>query len=291
MNLFAKLNRILWLLRIEWMKKMTTTSRQLLASCKRIVVKVGTSTIMYPNGNINLQRLEKLAFVLSDLKNQGKEVILVSSGAVGVGISRLQLTERPKTIPEQQAVASVGQTELMNLYSTFFYGYGQIIGQVLMTRDIIEFPTSRLNAINTFEQLLIKGIIPIVNENDTVAVEELDHLTKFGDNDRLSAIVAEITNADLLIMLSDIDGFYNKNPNDEPDAVLFDEIQTITDELYALAGGSGSSYGTGGMSTKLIAANHILKNASQMVLANGEDPTIIFDIMEGKQIGTLFSAN
>ncbi|MER2227767.1 MAG: glutamate 5-kinase [Carnobacterium sp.] len=273
------------------MKKMTTTSRQLLSSCKRIVVKVGTSTIMYPNGTINLQRLEKLAFVLSDLKNQGKEVILVSSGAVGVGISRLHLSERPRTIPEQQAVASVGQTELMNLYSKFFYGYGQIIGQVLMTRDIVEFPTSRLNAINTFEQLLVKGIIPIVNENDTVAVDELDHLTKFGDNDRLSAIVAEITDADLLIMLSDIDGFYNKNPNDEPDAVLFHEIHTITDDLYALAGGKGSSYGTGGMSTKLIAANHILKNTSQMVLANGEDPTIIFDIIEGKQIGTLFSAD
>ncbi|AGY80938.1 MULTISPECIES: glutamate 5-kinase [Carnobacterium] len=270
---------------------MTTTSRQLLSSCKRIVVKVGTSTIMYPNGTINLQRLEKLAFVLSDLKNQGKEVILVSSGAVGVGISHLQLTERPKTIPEQQAVASVGQTELMNLYSKFFHSYGQIVGQVLMTRDIIEFPTSRLNAINTFEQLLIKGIIPIVNENDTVAVEELDHLTKFGDNDRLSAIVAEITAADLLIMLSDINGFYNKNPNDEPDAVLFHEVHAITDELYTLAGGKGSSYGTGGMSTKLIAANHILKNSSQMVLANGEDPTIIFDIIEGKEIGTLFSAD
>ncbi|MGY0400515.1 glutamate 5-kinase [Carnobacterium jeotgali] len=273
------------------MKKMTTTSRKLLASCKRIVVKVGTSTIMYPNGTINLQRLEKLAFVLSDLKNQGKEIILVSSGAVGVGLSRLQLTERPKTIPEQQAVASVGQTELMNLYSKFFFGYGQIVGQVLMTRDIIEFPTSRLNAINTFEQLLLKGIIPIVNENDTVAVDELDHLTKFGDNDRLSAVVSEITSADLLIMLSDIDGFYNKNPNDEPDAVLFHEIHTITDELYALAGGEGSRYGTGGMSTKLLAANHILKESSQMVLANGEDPTIIFDIIHGQEIGTLFSAH
>ncbi|EDP68937.1 gamma-glutamyl kinase [Carnobacterium sp. AT7] len=273
------------------MKKMTTTSRKLLASCKRIVVKVGTSTIMYPNGTINLQRLEKLAFVLSDLKNQGKEIILVSSGAVGVGLSRLQLTERPKTIPEQQAVASVGQTELMNLYSKFFFGYGQIVGQVLMTRDIIEFPTSRLNAINTFEQLLLKGIIPIVNENDTVAVDELDHLTKFGDNDRLSAVVSEITSADLLIMLSDIDGFYNKNPNDEPDAILFHEIHTITDELYTLAGGEGSRYGTGGMSTKLLAANHILQEGSQMVLANGEDPTIIFNIIDGQEIGTLFSAH
>ncbi|MGB7461184.1 MAG: gamma-glutamyl kinase, partial [Carnobacterium jeotgali] len=143
----------------------------------------------------------------------------------------------------------------------------------------------------TFEQLLLKGIIPIVNENDTVAVDELDHLTKFGDNDRLSAVVSEITSADLLIMLSDIDGFYNKNPNDEPDAVLFHEIHTITDELYALAGGEGSRYGTGGMSTKLLAANHILKESSQMVLANGEDPTIIFDIIHGQEIGTLFSAH
>ncbi|MGB7461181.1 MAG: gamma-glutamyl kinase, partial [Carnobacterium jeotgali] len=143
----------------------------------------------------------------------------------------------------------------------------------------------------TFEQLLLKGIIPIVNENDTVAVDELDHLTKFGDNDRLSAVVSEITSADLLIMLSDIDGFYNKNPNDEPDAILFHEIHTITDELYTLAGGEGSRYGTGGMSTKLLAANHILQEGSQMVLANGEDPTIIFNIIDGQEIGTLFSAH
>lgn len=269
---------------------MNKTARQTLALCKRVVIKVGTSTIMYPNGTVNLQRLDKLAFVLSDLRNQGKEVILVSSGAVGVGIHRLSLKESPKTIPEQQAVASVGQSELMNLYSNFFFNYGQIIGQVLMTRDIVEFPESRLNAINTFEQLLKKNVIPIVNENDTVAVDELDHSTKFGDNDRLSAIVAEITQADLLIMLSDIDGFYDRNPNEDANAELFHEINDVTPSLFSLAGGVGSEFGTGGMVTKLTAAEHILKQASQMVLANGEDPTIIFKIIAGENIGTLFTA-
>lgn len=268
---------------------MNKTARQTLALCKRVIIKVGTSTIMYPNGTVNLQRLDKLAFVLSDLRNQGKEVILVSSGAVGVGLHRLNLKESPKTIPEQQAVASVGQSELMNLYSNFFFNYGQIIGQVLMTRDIVEFPESRLNAINTFEQLLKKNVIPIVNENDTVAVDELDHSTKFGDNDRLSAIVAEITQADLLIMLSDIDGFYDRNPNEDADAELFREINDVTPRLFSLAGGVGSEFGTGGMVTKLTAAEHILKQTSQMVLANGEDPTIIFKIIAGEDIGTLFT--
>lgn len=269
---------------------MNKTARQALTLCKRIVIKVGTSTIMYPNGTVNLQRLEKLAFVLSDLRNQGKEVILVSSGAVGVGLHRLKLLDAPKTIPEQQAVASVGQSELMNLYSSFFFNYGQVIGQVLMTRDIVEFPESRLNAINTFEQLLMKKVIPIVNENDTVAVDELDHETKFGDNDQLSAIVAGITEADVLIMLSDIDGFYDRNPNEDEKAQLFHEVHHITPELLALAGGVGSKFGTGGMITKLNAAEHILERSGQMVLANGEDPTVIFNIIAGEDIGTLFTA-
>lgn len=262
--------------------------RKQLKQSKRIVVKVGTSTIMYPNGSINLQQIEKLAFVLSDLKNQGKEVILVSSGAIGVGLARLNLTERPVTIPEQQAIAAVGQTELMNLYSQFFFHYGHQVGQVLLTKDVIDFPVSRQNAANTFEQLLIKNIIPIVNENDTVAVDELDHLTRFGDNDTLSAIVLEITDADLLIMLSDIDGFYNKNPMTHKDAQKFDVIHEITDETFALANGSGTKFGTGGMTTKLNAAQIVLEQKKQMVLANGCDPTILFKVMEGEAIGTLF---
>ncbi|WP_225742758.1 glutamate 5-kinase [Marinilactibacillus sp. Marseille-P9653] len=268
---------------------MSHSSRQSLTKSNRIVVKVGTSTIMYPNGSINLQRLEKLAFVLSDLKNQGKQVILVSSGAIGVGLSRMNLTERPVTIPEQQAIAAIGQTELMNLYSQFFYHYGHQVGQVLLTKDVIDFPVSRENTANTFEQLLIKNVIPIVNENDTVSVEELDHLTRFGDNDTLSAIVLEITDADLLVLLSDIDGFYDKNPTHNEDAVLFDTIQEVTEDTYALANDAGSRFGTGGMTTKLSAAEQVLDLKKQMVLANGEDPTVLFEILKGNAVGTLFT--
>ncbi|MFL2124130.1 glutamate 5-kinase [Marinilactibacillus psychrotolerans] len=268
---------------------MSTSVRHSLTQSNRIVVKVGTSTIMYPNGSINLQRLEKLAFVLSDLKNQGKQVILVSSGAIGVGLSRMNLTERPVTIPEQQAIAAIGQTELMNLYSQFFYHYGHQVGQVLLTKDVVDFPVSRKNTANTFEQLLIKNVIPIVNENDTVSVEELEHLTRFGDNDTLSAIVLEITDADLLILLSDIDGFYDKNPTAHKDALLFNTIDEITDATYALASDSGSRFGTGGMTTKLNAAQKVLEEKKQMVLANGEDPAILFQILAGEQLGTLFT--
>ncbi|GEL66409.1 glutamate 5-kinase [Marinilactibacillus psychrotolerans] len=268
---------------------MSTSIRQSLSQSNRIVIKVGTSTIMYPNGSINLQRLEKLAFVLSDLKNQGKQVILVSSGAIGVGLSRMNLTERPVTIPEQQAIAAIGQTELMNLYSQFFYHYGHQVGQVLLTKDVVDFPVSRKNTANTFEQLLIKNVIPIVNENDTVSVEELEHLTRFGDNDTLSAIVLEITDADLLILLSDIDGFYDKNPTAHKDALLFNTIDEITDATYALASDSGSRFGTGGMTTKLNAAQKVLEEKKQMVLANGEDPAILFQILAGEQLGTLFT--
>lgn len=267
---------------------MVELSRAHLNTLKRIVIKVGTSTLMYPTGAINLQRIEKLAFVLTDLKNQGKEVILVSSGAIGVGCHRLKLTERPTTIPQQQAVAAVGQSELMSLYSNFFNNYSQVVGQVLLTRDVIEFPESRTNVTNTFNQLLAMDIIPIVNENDTVAVDELEHQTKFGDNDSLSALVTELTQADLLIMLSDIDGFYDKNPTVYQDACLFSEINEITANLLSLAGGNGSKFGTGGMITKLNAAEHVLNQDSQMILANGAEPTIIFEIMHGENIGTHF---
>ena len=268
---------------------MNTLARQKVSNSKRIIIKVGTSTLMYPNGSVNLQRIERLAFVLTDLQNRGKDIILVSSGAIGVGMDLLNLSTRPTTIPEQQAVAAIGQSQLMNLYSKFFLSYGQIIGQILMTRDIVDFPESRLNASNTFEQLLKTGVIPIVNENDSVSVEELDHLTKFGDNDQLSAIVAEITNADLLIMLTDVDGFYDKNPNTHQDAVLFSEISDITEAHYQQSGGQGSRFGTGGMITKLKAADHMLNLHAQMVLTNGKVPDTIFDIVVGKEVGTLFT--
>ena len=251
-----------------------------LATAKRIVIKIGTSSLIYPNGNINLSGIDQLAFVLTDLANQGKEIILVSSGAIGVGMNNLGLAQRPVSIPEQQAVAAVGQTELMTIYTQRFMTYSQKTAQVLLTRDIVEFPEGRKN--------VIMHIIPIINENDTVAVEELDHQTKFGDNDQLSAIVTQLTNADLLIMLSDIDGFYSDNPTVNHEAVLYQTVHEITGELMAKAGGKGSQFGTGGMVSKLKAAQRILAADSKMVLANGEKPQVIFAILAGDAIGTLF---
>lgn len=262
--------------------------RSKLKHSKRIVIKIGTSSLMYANGEINLAGIDELAFVLSDLRNQDKEVILVSSGAVGVGMNHLNLTTRPTTIPKQQAVAAVGQAALMNIYNQRFATYGKQTAQLLLTRDIVEYPTSRENVINTLEQLLTMGIIPIINENDTVAVDELDHQTKFGDNDQLSAIVAELIHADLLIMLSDIDGFYSNNPLSDPNATLYPHISKITETLLSQATGKGSAYGTGGMTSKLKVATRVLKSHSAMVLANGQQPKIIFDILAGKEIGTLF---
>lgn len=259
-----------------------------LATAKRIVIKIGTSSLIYPNGNINLSGIDQLAFVLTDLANQGKEIILVSSGAIGVGMNNLGLAQRPISIPEQQAVAAVGQTKLMTIYTQRFMTYSQKTAQVLLTRDIVEFPESRKNVINTLNQLLAMHIIPIINENDTVAVEELDHQTKFGDNDQLSAIVTQLTNADLLIMLSDIDGFYSDNPTVNHEAVLYQTVHEITGELMAKAGGKGSQFGTGGMVSKLKAAQRILASDSKMVLANGEKPQVIFAILAGDAIGTLF---
>lgn len=263
--------------------------RNKLKNAKRVVIKVGTSTLIYPNGNINLNAIDQLAFTLTDLRNQGKEIILVSSGAIGVGLHKMKLDKRPPTIPEQQAIAAVGQAELINIYNHRFITYGQQIAQLLLTRDVIEFPESRNNVKNTVEQLLKMNIIPIINENDTVAVDELDHLTKFGDNDQLSAIVSQLINADTLIMLSDIDGFFSDNPSTNKKATLFSEINYINDELLTLAGGKGSRFGTGGMYSKLKAADRILAQNSSMVLANGKQPTIIFDILKGENIGTLFT--
>lgn len=263
--------------------------RNKLTTAKRIVIKVGTSTLMYPNGKINLQGIDQLAFVLSDLVNQGKEVIFVSSGAIGVGLTKLAWKERPNSIPEQQAVAAIGQSELMALYTQRFDTYNQPIGQVLLTRDVVDFPESRQNVINTLEQLLAMNVIPIINENDSVSVDELDHQTKFGDNDLLSAIVSQLTEADLLIMLSDIDGFYSDNPLTNSKAQLYSQVSEITQSLLEQAGGAGSKFGTGGMQSKLKAATRVLARDGQMILANGQEPKLIFDILQGQEIGTLFS--
>ncbi len=262
--------------------------REFLTTAQRIVIKIGTSSLIYPNGNINLAGIDQLAFVLSDLRNQGKEVVLVSSGAIGVGMNKLHLDSRPTTIPGQQAVAAVGQAELMNIYNQRFLTYSQQTAQVLLTRDIVEFPESRKNVVNTLEQLLQMGIIPIINENDTVAIDELDHQTKFGDNDQLSAIVTQLVKGDVLVMLSDIDGFYSGNPAKNKNAILFHTIHEITPQIWDYAGDKGSKFGTGGMISKLNAAKRILLADSAMVLANGQKPQVIFDILAGKQIGTLF---
>lgn len=263
-------------------------AREDLKKAKRIVVKVGTSTLTYKNGNINLGRIEKLTRVLSDIINSGKEVVLVSSGAIGVGVSKLKLKEKPKEIREKQAVAAVGQSELMHIYSKLFGEYSHIVGQILLTRDVIEDDHVRNNVYNTFETLLHKGIVPIVNENDTVSIDEIENIVNFGDNDQLSAIVSGLIGADLLIILSDIDGFYNSNPKENKDAKLLDEVSEITEELERCAGGAGSSFGTGGMITKLLAGKIASKYGVDMVIANGEEPKILKDILEGHKIGTLF---
>ena len=255
---------------------------------QRIVVKVGTSTLTYPNGKLNLQAIDQLCYSLSGLVNENKEVVLVSSGAIGVGLGQLGMKERPSAIPEQQALAAIGQTQLMTVYQQRFAVYGQKIGQILLTHDVMDYPTSRENVLNTFENLLRLKVIPIVNENDTVAVDELDHHTKFGDNDQLSAIVATSIDADLLIMLSDIDGFYDKNPRKFADAKLLHTINEINAKTFEKAGGRGTKFGTGGMTTKLKAAKRILDANKAMILANGENPSIIFKILNGEELGTLF---
>ena len=209
--------------------------RKNIKHAQRIIIKIGTSTLIHTDGTMNLRVIDQLAFVLSTLQNEGKEIILVSSGAIGVGLNKLNLKNRPSDISQQQAIAAVGQAELMNIYSHRFITYGQQIAQVLLTRDVIDFPKSRQNTIKTLKQLLQMNIIPIINENDSISVDELDHLTKFGDNDQLSSIVLELINADLLIMLSDIDGFYSANPNSNKNATLFSEIHTIDDSLFDLS--------------------------------------------------------
>lgn len=262
--------------------------REKLKEAKRIVVKVGTSTLTYENGNINLVRIEKLTRVLSDIVNSGKEVTLVTSGAVGVGVNKLKLKEKPQSIREKQAVAAVGQCELMHIYSKFFGEYSHTVGQVLLTRDVIEDDHIRENVCNTFETLLENKIIPIVNENDTVSIDEIENIVKFGDNDNLSAIVSTLVKADLLIILSDIDGFYNADPRNNKSAKMITEIEEITSELEECAGGAGTSLGTGGMFTKISAAKVATKAGIDMVLANGSEPSIVLDILAGKEIGTLF---
>ncbi len=267
-----------------------TVLRKGLNKAKRIVVKVGTSTLTYENGRINFTRIDKLVRVLSDLANQEKEVVLVTSGAIGVGVSKLKLQSKPKTVREKQAVAAVGQLELMHIYDKFFSEYGHVVGQILLTRDIVENHEGREHVINTFETLIEKGIIPIVNENDSVAVDEIESGVNrvFGDNDTLSAMVGELVNADLLIILSDIDGFYDCDPRKNNCSKLISVIKEITPEIEQCAGGVGSARGTGGMVTKLTAAKIATCAGIDMVIANGGDPNVILQIIDGEDIGSVF---
>lgn len=264
--------------------------RKNLSKAKRIVVKVGTSTLTYENGRINFTRIDKLVRVLSDLANQEKEVVLVTSGAIGVGVSKLKLQSKPKTVREKQAVAAVGQLELMHIYDKFFSEYGHVVAQILLTRDIVENHMAREHVINTFETLIEKGIIPIVNENDSVAVDEIESGVNrvFGDNDTLSAMVGELVRADLLIILTDIGGFYDSDPRKNSNAKRISIIKEITPEIEQYAGGVGSSRGTGGMITKLAAAKIASSAGIDMVIANGEDPNVIFKILDGEDVGSVF---
>lgn len=252
----------------------------------RIVVKVGTSTLTYDTGKINIRRMSALARVLSDLKNSGREVALVTSGAIGVGVGKLGLKERPHDTPGRQAAATVGQCELMFLYDKFFGEFGNITGQLLVTKDDFENEERYKNLHNSFMKLFEYGAIPIVNENDSVAVEEI----VFGDNDSLSAHVAKIVDADLLIILTDIDGLFSANPREDENAVLIHSVDKIDDEILALAGGTGTSRGTGGMITKLHAAQIATDAGIDTVVMNGSDPEELYKLLDGRQIGTLFKA-
>lgn len=259
-----------------------------LKDAKKVVIKVGTSTLTHSTGMLNIRHIEELVKVISDLKNAGKEIVLVSSGAVGIGVGKLGLSSKPKDTPTKQACAAIGQCELMYIYDKYFAKYNHSVAQVLLTRDIIERETRKQNVTNTFNKLLEMSVIPIVNENDTVSVEELE--LEFGDNDTLSAIVGELVDADLLIILSDINGLYDKDPHKNSDAKLINVVTEINDDVIALAGGKGSELGTGGMITKIYAAQHCLKAGFPMVILNGSDINQLYDLFDGKEVGTLFRA-
>ena len=255
---------------------------------KRAVIKVGTSTLTYETGLVNIRRMESLVKVLSDLANSGMQIILVTSGAIGVGAGKLGLTERPNDTPGKQAAAAVGQSELMHLYDTQFAIYNHTAAQVLLTKDVVDEEYRRRNVTNTLSRLLELRAIPIINENDTVATDELEG-ENFGDNDTLSAIVAKLVEADALIILSDIDGLYDGNPRTNRAAKLIPLVEKIDRHIEAIAGSSGSSRGTGGMITKIQAARIAEAAGIDMAIINGEHPEALYDIFDGKEIGTYFS--
>lgn len=258
----------------------------------KIVVKVGTSTLTHEGGKLNFRSFDALARVLSDIQNMGNDIILVSSGAIAVGAGKLQMKERPTVLSLKQAAAAVGQCELMHLYDKFFGEYGKMVAQILLTGEDVDSPEKKQNLINTFNSLLELNIIPIVNENDSVSYAEIEADSEehkvFGDNDTLSAVVAVLCGADKLVLLSDIDGLYDGDPNVNPEARLIREVRVIDNEIRALAGGAGSGRGTGGMITKLQAAELATEHGVDMYIANGGTPEVLYDIASGKPAGTLF---
>ena len=253
----------------------------------RVVVKVGTSTLAHPTGRLNIQRMERLCKVLSDLKNAGHEIILVSSGAIGMGVGKLSLPSKPADMPTKQAAAAVGQCELMYIYDKLFTEYNHVVAQILITApDLQEAGSRKRNFHNTLARLLELGALPVINENDTVSTDEI----VIGDNDTLSANVASTIGADLLVLLSDIDGLYDSDPHKNPAAQLIDTVERLDAHIYALAGGEGSSLGTGGMVTKLRAAKIATQAGCEMVIANGSRPENLYDILNGQHVGTRFLA-
>ena len=254
----------------------------------RIVVKIGTSTLAHAAGRLNIRRTEELVKVLSDLKNAGNQLILVSSGAIGMGVGRLNLPGRPADMPTKQAAAAVGQCELMYAYDRLFAQYNHTVAQLLLTGEDVRFPHRRQNFVNAMERLLELNALPIVNENDAVATDEVGESTTIGENDTLAAIVAECVGADLLILLSDIDGLYTADPRKNPEAVLIPTVEEVTPDIESLAGGKGSDLATGGMETKLRAAKMVTARGCDMVITNGEYPERLYDIALGKAVGTRF---
>ncbi len=250
----------------------------------RVVVKVGTSTLTHKTGNLNIRHVEILCRVLSDLKNAGHELIFVSSGAIGMGVGKLSLGSRPTDMPTKQAAAAVGQCELMYTYDRLFSEYNHTVAQILITGEDMNHPERYENFRNTLHRLLELGALPIINENDTVSTAEI----AVGDNDTLGAIVAKGAEAELLVLLTDIDGLYTADPRNDPAASLIPVVEEITPDLLAMAGGKGSALGTGGMATKLHAAELCMASGISTVIANGDDPEILYDILEGKPAGTLF---
>ena len=256
----------------------------IVTDAKRIVIKIGSSSLSHASGKLNFHRIELLSRTLSDFVNFGKQIILVSSGAITAGRSKLNYGHKPASTEEKQALAAVGQAELMRIYERFFSSYGQNVAQVLITREIVDNAECRQNAKNTFEVLMNLGCVPIVNENDTVSFEEIE----FGDNDTLAAHVAVLCGADLLINLSDIDGLYDSDPHMNPDAHLISSVSEITDEIRSCAGGAGSDFGTGGVVTKIHAAEISTDAGIPMLLLNGENPELLYELLAGKHIGTIF---